>query len=253
MDCALIGNKNRRPGYEGDCTSLFTSPDLGVDALSGYERALEAEPQQRNLLAWASVVSLPRVLSLADDGTLAIAPAPELEALRLRPRRMEEVRIDAGREATLRGISGNGLELFLRIDPGAATEVGVKVLCSPDGSEQTTISYLPGERKLQVDFRRSSLADDLQYWDFDPDRAEAFHTAGTVQAAPFRLAEDEFLDLRVFIDRSVIEVFANGRQSLTQRVYPTRADSIGVRLFAAGGAARASVVEAWDMEPVAPW
>ena len=25
---ALIGNKNRRPGYEGDCTSLFTSPDL---------------------------------------------------------------------------------------------------------------------------------------------------------------------------------------------------------------------------------
>ena len=26
--CALIGSKNRRPGYEGDCTSLFTSPDL---------------------------------------------------------------------------------------------------------------------------------------------------------------------------------------------------------------------------------
>ena len=59
-----------------------------------------------------------------------------------------------------------------------------------------------------------------------------------VQAAPFRLAAGEVLELRVFIDRSVIEVFANGRQSLTQRVYPTRADSIGVRLFAAGGAAR---------------
>ena len=26
--CALIGNRNRRPGYEGDCCSLFTSPDL---------------------------------------------------------------------------------------------------------------------------------------------------------------------------------------------------------------------------------
>ena len=131
--------------------------------------------------------------------------------------------------------------------------MGVKVLCAPDGSEQTVISYLPGKRKLQVDFRHSGVADDNQYWDYDPTRAEAFPTAGTVQAAPFRLAEGEALELRVFIDRSVIEVFANRRQCLTQRVYPTRADSTAVRLFAVGGAARASVVEAWDMEPVAPW
>ena len=74
-----------------------------------------------------------------------------------------------------------------------------------------------------------------------------------MQAAPFPLAEGEVLDLRVFIDPSVIEVFANGRQSLTQRVYPTRADSTEVRLFASGGAALATVVEAWEMEPVAPW
>ena len=180
--CALIGNKNRRPGYEGDCTSLFTSPD-----------------------------------------------------------------------ATLNGISGNCMELSMRIEPRAATEVGLKVLCSPDNSEQTVISYLPGERKLQVDFRQSSLADDLQYWDYDPARAEAFRTTGTVQAAPFRLADGEALELRVFIDRSVIEVFANRRQTLTQRVYPTRADSTAVRLFATGGGAHASVVEIWEMEPVAPW
>ena len=89
---------------------------------------------------------------------------------------------------TLEGISGNVIELFLRIDPGAATEVGVKVLCSPDGNEQTVISCLPVERKLQVDFRRSSLADDLQYGYYDSDREEAFPTAGMVQAAPFRLA-----------------------------------------------------------------
>ena len=225
----------------------------GAAALFGYERAAQARPEERNLLAWASVVSLPRVLSLADDGTLAIAPAPELEALRLNPRRQTDMRVPAGEEVTLEGISGNVVELFLRIDPGAATEVGVKVLCSPDGSEQTVISCLPGERKLQVDFRRSSLADDLQYRYYESDREEAFPSAGMVQAAPVRLGAGEPLELRVFIDRSVIEVFANGRQSLTQRVYPTRADSTGVRLFAAGGAARASVVEAWDMEPVAPW
>ena len=156
----------------------------GAAALYGYERTAEAKPEERNLLAWASVVSLPRVLSLADGrharhrsgagagGAASCARAGWME-----------VRIAAGREATLSGISGSGLELFLRIDPGAATAVGVKALCSPDSSEQTMISYLPGQRKLQVDFRQSSLADDLQYWDYDPDRAEAFHTAGTVQEA----------------------------------------------------------------------
>ena len=47
--CALIGNKNRRPGYEGDCTSLFTSPDLvhweyqGPFYRSRREWTLEAE------------------------------------------------------------------------------------------------------------------------------------------------------------------------------------------------------------------
>ena len=116
------------------------------------------------------MVSLPRVLSLAADGTLAIAPAPELEALRLNPRRQTDIRVHAGEEVTLEGISGNIIELLLRIDPGDADAMGVKVLCAPDGNEQTAISYLPGERKLQVDFRRSSLADDLQYWDYDPDR-----------------------------------------------------------------------------------
>ena len=151
---------------------------------------------------------------------------------------------------TLEGISGNIIELLLRIDPGDADAMGVKVLCAPDSNEQTAISYLPGERKLQVDFRRSSLADDLQYGDYDPAREEAFHTAGMVQAAPFRLVAGEALELRVFIDRSVIEVFANGRQSLTQRVYPTRADrSRGAATkFAAVGVARdgPAVVEAWD-------
>ena len=76
----------------------------GVAALYGYQRAAEAKPEDRNLLAWASVVSLPRVLSLAADGTLAIAPAPELETLRLNPRRQAGIPVPADRDVTLRGI-----------------------------------------------------------------------------------------------------------------------------------------------------
>jgi beta-fructofuranosidase len=48
-------------------------------------------------------------------------------------------------------------------------------------------------------------------------------------------------------------VFANRRQCLTQRLYPTRADSLEVILVSEGGACEVESVEAWDMAPANPW
>ena len=73
------------------------------------------------------------------------------------------------------------------------------------------------------------------------------------QEAPFILRPGETLKLRIFLDRSMLEVFANGRQCVTQRIYPTRADSLGVSLFARGGSALCRSVEAWDMAASNPW
>ena len=53
----------------------------------------------------------------------------------------------------------------------------------------------------------------------------------------------------MYLDRSVLEVFADGRQALTQRIYPTRTDSLGVRLYALGGDAHVTRLRAWDMAP----
>ncbi len=352
---AIIGNKNKRPGYEGDCTSLFKSKDMinweyqgpfykssrewtlegedaacpdfypigdkhmllmhdhrpyrnvthyylgtykderflpekygkmswiggqlsgpesliddkgrniffgwmadfrkGVSSLYGYQRGYEWSVEQgKNLpYAWASVVSLPRVMSLREDGTLGIAPAPEFESLRLNPKGFDNIEIPADKDVTVEGVSGNVMELSVQIDPGEATEVGVKVLCSPDNTEQTVISYVPAEKKLKVDFTKSTVADNVEYRDYDPVKAEAFLTAGTEQAGPFELKDGETLNLRIFLDRSVLEVFANGRQCITQRVYPSKENSTEVRLFSKGAAATAPMVEAWDIEPVAPW
>ena len=46
--------------------------------------------------------------------------------------------------------------------------------------------------------------------------------------------QGEPLKLRVFIDRSVVEVFVNGKQYLAMRVYPGRKDSVGVSVRAQG-------------------
>jgi beta-fructofuranosidase len=62
------------------------------------------------------------------------------------------------------------------------------------------------------------------------------------------------LKLRVFVDRSVVEVFANGgRQAVTRRIYPSRPDSTGVALFSDGGPTIVRRVRAWDLVPSNPY
>ena len=72
----------------------------------------------------------------------------------------------------------------------------------------------------------------------------------TPEIGPLDIAEDEPLRLRIFVDRSIVEVFANGIQALTLRVYPDRDDSIGASLFARGGHATLASLDAYQMECV---
>ena len=67
------------------------------------------------------------------------------------------------------------------------------------------------------------------------------------QEAPVNLAQGETLNLRIFLDRSVLEVFANGRQCITQRMYPSRPESRDVLLFSRGGGANVKSLQAWDL------
>ena len=66
------------------------------------------------------------------------------------------------------------------------------------------------------------------------------------------LVEGEALHLRIFIDRSIIEVFANDRQCLTLRVYPEREDSRGIVLFSRGRPARLRSLKVWQMRSIWP-
>jgi len=191
---------------------------------------------------WAGVMTLPRVLSLADDGTLRINPAPEIEALRLNHRRREDIRLDTDADLALDEIRGDGLELTVEMLRGDARECGVKVRCSPGGAEQTVISYDPAAKALKVDATKASLVPVKE-----PPAFPRVDKSCRLQAAPFELSDGEPLKLRIFLDRSVLEVFANERQCVTQRIYPSRPDSLQVRLFSRGGKAEARRVEAWDM------
>lgn len=187
---------------------------------------------------WAGVMSLPRVLSLLPDGTLGAEPAAEVAVLRGEHVGYERLDVSPARSRPLPDIAGDSLELRITFEAGStsladqADAFGLSVRRSPDGAEETRIVYDGRQRRLVVDRSRSSL---------DPDAGrETF-------SAPLPLASGENLTLQVFVDRSVIEVFANGTACLTSRVYPTRPDSLGVALWAAGGRARLASLDAWTM------
>ena len=193
---------------------------------------------------WSGTMSLPRVLSLGTDGTLRIEPPEELRGLRRNHRRLSDVSIGPDAETPVQGVRGDCLELALEIEPGNATEFGVKVRCSPGGEEQTIVSLRPSARCLRIDVADSSLDAGIKHHAFC---MKAQNPTVTAQEAPFELAPGESLRLRLFLDRSILEVFANERQCVTQRIYPTRPDSVGVSLFSRGGSTTVRSVDAWDM------
>ncbi len=67
------------------------------------------------------------------------------------------------------------------------------------------------------------------------------------ETAPVYIPDGEPLKLRVFIDRSVVEVFVNGRQCVAVRVYPGREDSVGVSLRSQGRDAVLRSLDAWQL------
>lgn len=217
--------------------------------------ACESRVREAQLAAgWSGIMTLPRVLSLADDGTMLIEPAEELAMLRRNPRTQEYLVLGSDSEQTLEIARGDCLELSLEVDVQQTRQFGLKVRCSPDGVEQTVITFDPAAKTLSIDTTKSSLSKDIiQPW---PHPQAAFHRNAIrdskdvrVQTAPFELAAGERLELRVFLDRSIIEVYANGRQCVTQRIYPTRSDSQGIVLFSKGGNTIVQSCKAWDMAP----
>jgi beta-fructofuranosidase len=69
---------------------------------------------------------------------------------------------------------------------------------------------------------------------------------------PVSLADGEPLRLRVFVDHSILELFVNERLCLACRVYPTRDDSEGVRLFSRRGNITVKDLHIWQMDAVWP-
>ena len=70
------------------------------------------------------------------------------------------------------------------------------------------------------------------------------------ESASVRLHSDEILDVRVFIDRSIVEVFIDDQQCLAVRVYPSLVASTGMSVIGLGGTAELVSLDIWEMRSI---
>jgi beta-fructofuranosidase len=134
---------------------------------------------------------------------------------------------------SLKNMQGDAIEIELTFGPGAAKKYGISLRRTPGGEEETVLYYDQERERLGVNRDKSTL-----------DTRE--RTTG-IQEGLLEL-HGEPLQLRVFVDRSLIEVYANGLKSLTTRAYPSRLDALGLLLHGDRDI-RITSMQMWEMKP----
>ena len=218
---------------------------------------------------WNQIMSLPRRLTLADrEDELNIEPAGDVESLRGDHKHIDETVLPANEEVVLESIQGNAMELAVEIDAKDSPMVEINVLRSSNREEFTRIAFfkdrgfrmhqdLPKEGALLASgspavpkfgaSRRVPAMQSLLTLETSYSSTLAGALSRAPETGPIVLEDGEPLRLRVFVDRSIVEVFANDRLCIAARVYPGREDSVGVSLRAQGSDAVLKSLDTWQM------
>ncbi|MFP3126547.1 glycoside hydrolase family 32 protein [Ectobacillus funiculus] len=180
---------------------------------------------------WAGALTLPRELTLADDGKLAMNPVSELAMLREKP---IDLSIEAiNNESVHTGIKEELLEIKVEfsLKDVTADEFGLKLRCNEEGTEETIVGFNVKTSKLFIDREKSGSG------------------VSGIRNSKVELQSDT-LSLHLYLDRSSVEVFANeGFNVMTSRIYP-QTSSLDFQLYAKNGAVRIKDLKVWKLKDI---
>jgi len=176
---------------------------------------------------WRSAMSLPREVSLTQTPAgprLTQQAVKQVDKLGTKASysTKKAQSIAPGTHPLPASASGNVQRIDVTFAPGTAAKSGITVL--GDATHSTVIGYDASTREVYVDRSNSGTTG------FNP-------LFTSVDSAPVTLNADGTVTLRIYVDRSSVEVFTQGGQrTITDQVFP--AEGAGqVALFADGGTA----------------
>ncbi len=167
---------------------------------------------------WNGCLTLPRTLALTPDGDLSFSPARELEALR-----GTVVQTPGGNKLEDRSFvikaPSDAIEMRVRLSPGNSKLCGIRLRKSEDGNRSIPITY----------------------------SGNTLDVAGTklkLEVPPTTNA----MTLRIFLDRSVLEVYTHDGQVVTRVLADSQPGDTNIEFFASGGWATFWTSDIWPMK-----
>ncbi|XP_047330847.1 beta-fructofuranosidase, soluble isoenzyme I-like [Impatiens glandulifera] len=223
------------------------------------------------LKGWASVQSIPRTVVFDNKtGTNLLQwPVEEVESLRLNKTEFSGVELSPGSVVPLNITSTSQLDIIATFEIEETTlkatlEADVGYNCSTSGAAvrgalgpfgillfadnslaELTPVYFYISKDVEGNYKTFFCTDELR-------SSKASEVNKKVYGSTVTVLDDENLTMRLLVDHSIIEGFAQGgRTVITSRVYPTNAIYESARLFLFNNATGLSVkasLKIWDMD-----
>ncbi|WP_143959767.1 GH32 C-terminal domain-containing protein [Litoribacter populi] len=190
------------------------APAIGSDEL-GRVNYIGIIPETRNVpdqlkAGWRHAFALPRVIRLLEDNKIGHYPHPNLCRLRSNEISIEDRIIEENTENNLIEFGGNQSNLIFSVKAEENSRFALQLLKNADGSQHTSIIF---------DLERNQIALDTRY----SHEREASRSYKTFE---YVFDHQEEINLEIFIDRSIVEVFIDNLLVISTRSYPSEASQL---------------------------
>lgn len=196
-----------------------------------YAEKIPVEP-------WKGAMSTPREVKLKTiNERIALVQMPVIELRELRTNRHRFRNRKLTEESNFlreTGISGTSTAMTAEFEIGDMEEMGFEL--RRGGNERTVVGYDSEKEELFVDRSQSG---ETGFDDMFPAK----------ETAPMEAINGR-IKLRIFLDRSSVEVFGNeGETVMTSQIFPSQ-NSVGMALYVRGGEGRLLSLDVWQLQSI---
>lgn len=180
---------------------------------------------------WRNIFTLPRWVTLGANNRIEQKPHPKLNQLRGDHYQITNRTItNNGAELNIPEIESRQMEMRFQITMAAQSIFTIHLFKHIDKQEKTLVTFNSRDNRISLNTNQSGL-----------------NTQGISTSGAYEFSADGKLDVTIYIDRSTVEVFVDGKEVASGRCYPTRTESDKIDLVVFQGEVTIDTLDAWQM------
>ncbi|MFR9165122.1 MAG: GH32 C-terminal domain-containing protein [Dysgonomonas sp.] len=195
-------------------------------------------PGEQNLrMGWAHLYSLPREWSLDLSNTLVQKPYSGLTKIRSNTEKYAVSNTSVINAIPINEVTGKAVEINTQFKISSANKIGFTVRKS--GQNGVQVYYEPATNKIVVDARSIT-----RLWN------DAGLYNGLYETVlPENMNAGDIMNLQIYIDHSIMDIFVNNKYAFSIRVFPTDNNSDQIEVFSEGSTTQFDYLNIWKLDP----